>query len=147
MFIRDDFIEYASRWIGAWYKWSGDGPSGFDCSGFVIECLKAFGKFPRKQDATADQLKERFKGNKIDLESYAQNTHPGCLVFWLNPEGKAYHVEICLNEWQSIGASGGGSQTLTVEDAIRDNAFIKIRPIDSRQPSGSFLFLDPFMGV
>jgi cell wall-associated NlpC family hydrolase len=140
MSIRDDFCAYAKVWLRTWYKWGGDDPSGFDCSGFVIECLKAWGKFPRKADMTADGLKYRFRNQQI------QTPVPGCLVFWLNPQGIAYHVEIAINSWQSIGASGGGSSTLTIEDAIRDNAFIKIRPIDSRQPSGRFLYLDPFMG-
>jgi len=43
-----------------------------------------------------------------------------------------------------IEAGGGGSKTITKADAIRDNAFIKIRPIYSRK----FLwgFVDPFLG-
>lgn len=140
---REDFVSYALIWLGSWYKWGGDDPSGFDCSGFVIECLKAWGKFPRKQDTTANLLKARF----MDRIAHAPDILPGTLVFWLSPQGRAYHVEICINDWQSIGASGGGSNTKTMSDAIRDNAFIKIRPIASRQPSGSFVYCDPFMGV
>jgi murein DD-endopeptidase len=138
---RKEFIRYAEAWIGSWYKWGGDDPSGFDCSGFVIECLKAWGKFPRKQDTTANGLLQKFTAFQIITP------YPASLVFWCDPTSKAYHVEICVTNWQSIGASGGGSKTLTIEDAIRDNAFIKIRPIYTRPASGEIIILDPFMGV
>ena len=105
----------------------------------MIECLKAWGKFPRKLDATADGLRDRFKNQRVSTPQC------GALVFWLNPEGKAVHVEICINSWQSIGASGGGSNTKTMSDAIRDNAFIKIRPIQSGLRS--LAYVDPFKGV
>ncbi|GAG51579.1 unnamed protein product, partial [marine sediment metagenome] len=52
------------------------------------------------------------------------------------------HVEIMLNQWQCIGASGGGSKTLTEQDAIRDNAFIKVRFAASRR--GIHGYIDPF---
>lgn len=136
---REEFVWYAKQWLGTWYKWAGDDPHGFDCSGYTIECLKAFGKFPRKEDATANDLKIRFKNQEV------QGPAAGVLVFWCKPGGQAFHIEIAINEWQSIGASGGGSQTLTTEDAIRDNAFIKIRPIFSR--AGLMFFADPFKGV
>jgi hypothetical protein len=42
----------------------------------------------------------------------------------------------------SLGASGGGSRTVTVSDAIRSNAFIKLRPFRSRD--GVAGFVDPF---
>jgi len=139
MSLRSDFIQYAECWIGRWYKWGGDDPSGFDCSGYAIECLKAFDKFPRKQDTTADGLKAMFRSKEVHIPT------TGCLVFWLDRNRKAYHVEIALNSWQSLGASGGGSKTKTVDDAILQNAFIKIRPISSRQPSGSWMFVDPWL--
>ena len=137
--VRLEFIAYLSAWIGSFYKWGGDDPSGFDCSGHVIEGLKAFDKFPRKQDTTANGLKVMFRPKEVPVP------YAGCLVFWLDRQGRAYHIETALNQWQSIGASGGGSQTKTVQDAILHNAFIKIRPIYSRQPSGSWLFVDPWL--
>ena len=42
----------------------------------------------------------------------------------------------------NIGASGGGSKTITVQDAIRHNAFIKPRPWRSRKYVKGFV--DPF---
>jgi len=133
---REEFVEYAEAWYGKWYKWGGDDPSGFDCSGLAIECLKAFDKFPRGEDTTANGLLVRF------AHLVVSDPKPGCLVFWVNPDGYAFHVEICKNSWQSIGASGGGSNTRTESDAIRDNAFIKLRPFKSR--IGTKIFCDPF---
>jgi hypothetical protein len=45
----------------------------------------------------------------------------------------------------SIGASGGGAKTLTERDAIRDNAFVKVRPINGPGARTGFLgYKDPF---
>jgi len=44
-----------------------------------------------------------------------------------------------------IGATGGGSATLTEEDAERQNAFCKMRPLGYRK--GTPVIIDPFKGV
>ena len=41
-----------------------------------------------------------------------------------------------------IGACGGGSDTKTTKDAIRDNAFVKMRPIG--YDGDSYKVCDPF---
>lgn len=133
---RDFAIAYAKNWLGSWYKWGGDDPSGMDCSGFMIEILKAVGLFPRKRDATAAGLYTMFKHHAV------KHPYRGCLVFWHNSNGKIIHVEMLVNTELAIGASGGGSSTTTVEAAIKHNAFIKIRPYTSR--SGVAGFVDPF---
>lgn len=132
-------IGYAKKFIGTFYSWGGNDPSGFDCSGFVCEVLSAVGLIPRRADYTAATLADIFK-DKIVTEPCE-----GCLVFYATPEDttRIVHVEICLNDTLSIGASGGGSKTITKEDAIRDNAFIKIRPFKSR--SNIWGYIDPFM--
>ena len=112
-------IAYAWTFIGKWYKWAGDDPSGFDCSGFIVEVLKSIGKVQRNADHTAKQL--------FDMFPKVQNPSRGCLVFWHDGNKNICHVELMITDKLSIGASGGGSKTLTEQDAIRDNAFIKIR--------------------
>ena len=51
-------------------------------------------------------------------------------------------MEYCLNEDLSIGASGGGKNIKTEQDAVRKNAYIMIRPM--RRRSGIYGFVDPF---
>ena len=50
------FIKTALSNLGTHDIWGGDDPSGFDCSGFVIECLKAVGLLSEQEDYTADGL-------------------------------------------------------------------------------------------
>ena len=117
------------------YLWGGDDPSGFDCSGFVIEILKSVGILPRTGDWTADGLYKMFK----HLPSEPQQ---GCLVFW-GTERRKTHVEYCYTKDITIGASGGGSKTITMQDAIKQNAYIKFRPINSRNKK--IWVVDPFL--
>lgn len=129
--------QIAMAYLGKPYIWGGDDPMrGFDCSGFVIEILKSVGKLPRRGDWTADMLYNRLP--KIERK----DVRNGCLIFWEGNSGKMIHVEFMINSTLAIGASGGGSKTKTIEDAIQQNAFIKVRPIDSRP--GPKWFCDPF---
>jgi hypothetical protein len=130
----------AWNFLGKPYIWGGDDPmKGFDCSGFVIEILKSIGILPMNGDWTAQGLRKMF------LEQTTPVPKLGRLVFWHGriETTKAVHVEFCLNEELSIGASGGNSEVKTEKDAILRNAFIKIRPIRTRP----YLlgFVDPFI--
>lgn len=115
------------------YTWGGDDSiAGFDCSGLVIELLKSVGRLPRKFDCRAKDLWVLFPKVKTP--------RAGCLVFYGTEE--ISHVEFCINRWLAIGASGGGSYVKTREDAIKYNAFIKLRPIKrDRRIIG---YCDPF---
>jgi len=132
--LRGAMLQYAIQFLGKFYKWGGDDPSGFDCSGFVIELIKAVGALPRRADYTADGLMNLMIGCKVN------NPSLGCLVFYVNDNGRAYHVEFCATELLSIGASGGGSNTRTIQDAINQNAFIKVRPI--KRGGAKMVFVD-----
>lgn len=135
---RELALDYAWRYLGTFYSWGGDDPSGFDCSGFVVEILKAIGLLPRGGDWTAAGLFGLFQ-NKAVSEPQA-----GCLVFW-HSNDKIIHVEMCVDSERSLGASGGGRGTVTREDAIKHNAFIKMRPYKTRK--NVYGFVDPFKEV
>lgn len=124
---------YAWKMINKPYIWTGDDPlRGFDCSGLVIEILRAVNLLPEKGDWTADILSTFFPQVQIP--------YGGCLIFFHNSEMIRFiHVEYCIDDELSIGASGGGSKTLTIQDAINSNAFVKVRPIGT--PA---LITDPF---
>jgi len=136
---RDFFLEYAWRFIKTPYLWGGDDPmAGFDCSGFVIECLKAIGKLPYGGDWTAENLWELFQYKSV------AHPEPGALVFWRSPtSGRMTHIEIVVHPGISLGAGGGGAKTLTLADAIEQNAYIRCRPYNHRD-NRSVFFADPF---
>ena len=138
-YLRALAVDYAKHFIGTPYHWGGDDPmAGFDCSGFVVEVLQAVGKL-QARDYSAHDLYTLFKPNVVAL-GYA-----GCLAFWLNDAGRAVHVMLMVDNGHVIGAAGGGSGTITEEDAIRQNAFIKQRPLGYRK--GPRIIVDPFKGV
>ena len=133
-------IRYIERFLGQPipYKWGGDDPiEGFDCSGFILEILQAVGLISHGVDMTAGGLYLRYRENKVE------KAHTGCLLFWLNQNGRATHVEMAIDAYYTVGAAGGGSSTLTREDAVRQNAFIRMRPIEYRG-TASLVICDPF---
>ena len=130
--------EVAFAFLGKPYLWGGDDPlKGFDCSGFCIEVLKSVGILPRKGDWTAQMLWDKFKTCEVS------GPYEGCLVFWTNSAGnKVIHIEYAIDSKLCIGASGGGSRTIDKEAAIDQNAYVKVRPWNSRGNIKGFI--DPY---
>ena len=116
-------IHTALAYLGRPYIWGGDDPSGFDCSGLVVECLKSVGLLAENEDFTADGLLRLYEAQTI------KKAEAGCLLFRLNERGRATHVAICLDSQFQISAGGGSDTTLTPTDSWRHNAFVRIRPI------------------
>ncbi len=138
--MKDVALKIAWNMWGKPYLWGGDDPiQGFDCSGMVIEILKSVGLLPRKGDWTADHLYRHFQ----HLERSEAGS--GYLVFW-GSSRRMTHVEFGIGSDISLGASGGGHKTTSVGEAIRQNAYVKARPIYTR---GSLpkAFVDPFSEV
>ena len=125
-------VAVAWSFHGTPYIWGGDDPTGFDCSGLVIEILQSVGKLPRVGDWTANDLWLKYRDTQTNHQS------PGCLAFWFR-DGRATHVEFCIDPVHAIDASGGGSATLTPCDAATQNAFVKVRPV---RPGA--IICDPF---
>lgn len=132
-------IDIAMRHLGKPYIWGGDDSiEGFDCSGFIVELMTSLGIIPRGRDYTADGLWGLFREYKVE------KPRGGVLVFWRSEARSIMsHVEMCITDDLTIGASGGGKFTRTVADAIAHNAFIKVRPIRI----GYHGFYDPFLSL
>lgn len=124
-------VDYAKRFIGRPYIWGGSHPSlGYDCSGFVQEILASVG-FDPKGDQTAQTLFDHFQS--IDKITPIAKPETAAILFFGNSTRKITHVSFAIDELHMIEAGGGGSKTLTVKDAVKDEAFIRIRPIFNRK--------------
>lgn len=119
-------IDYAMSFLSVPYKWGGESPlEGFDCSGFVQECLRAIGEDPRN-DQTAQALYFKFKAKeKTEVKK-------GDLLFFGNRRSAITHVAIALNSTLMIECGGGNSSTVSVSRAREQRAYVRIRPIANR---------------
>lgn len=117
------------------YRWGGDDPSGIDCSGLIIEGLKAIGVLKEKEDFTAESLYHHLlklkESNQFQIKEISQ-PQKGALIFFQNDDNRIYHCSIALNLYFQIGAMGGDATTISKEKALAQNAFVKIRPISNR---------------
>ena len=119
---RELALKIAWKFYGLSYIWGGDDPiKGVDCSGLVVEILKSVGVLSRKGDWNANSLYQLFNNKPSEPKA-------GCLVLWGNNK-RMTHIEFCIDGVHTMGASGGGSANMTREDAIRKNAYVKVRPI------------------
>jgi len=83
---RKKIIEFAEGYLGTPYKWAGESPKGFDCSGFTCYIMHQFGKtIPRSsgdqyKDATKIKIKEAQPGDLIFFDSGSGINHVGMVV-------------------------------------------------------------------
>lgn len=142
---RAEAVEYLKRWLFVPYRWGGDDPlAGIDCSGLVIEILKSVGLWGEKEDDVAGGILERFKANIV------YRPMAGVMVFWKKPDGSIPHVGMMIDDTFFIHAASGDSTTTDMESAVRQNAYVKMRELESyarlrRTLYGqSVVFADPF---
>lgn len=126
MMSKETFRAACLTYLHIPYIWGGDDPiRGMDCSGLVQELLAMVGLDP-KGDQTAQALFDHFKSRS------SQDQSVGSLVFYGASTSKITHVAMMLDATTIIEAGGGGSKTATEADAIRQNAFIRLRPFNRR---------------
>lgn len=125
--VISQMIEYAMCMVGTAYKWGGNSPmEGYDCSGGIQEVLASVGMDPHG-DQTSQSLYD-YLVKVCDHRSGA-----GAIVFYGKSVKEITHVALMINDSQIWEVAGGGSKTLTREDAIRDSAFARIRMIGNRK--------------
>lgn len=135
----DIALEVAKKLLNTPYRWGGNDPmEGIDCSGLMIEILASVGLFHRDKDTSAHGLSLIYPVTEI--------YQAGTLVFWdWNKDGRMDHVEMIVNVDEdgtilTIGASGGDDKTTSLNQAIKQNAYVKVRPIRE----GVAKAVDPF---
>jgi len=120
-------IDYAKSFVGTPYIWGGDDSiKGYDCSGVVQEILASAGQDP-PGDQTSQGLYDYYETNG----RYGMHgpEFAGALVFYGKNSKNITHVAFAIDQYRMIEAGGGGKHVKTVEDAIKYNAFIRMRLI------------------
>jgi cell wall-associated NlpC family hydrolase len=118
--------ESATTLVGTPYRYGGDTPAGFDCSGLIRYVYGRFGyDLPR---ATGDQIKV---GRRVDLEDFL----PGDLVFFKVGFWKSLHAGIYIGDGRFVHAPKSGSQ---VEVQRLDRGYYQDRYHTARRVIGGF---------
>lgn len=124
---KESLYWYAMQFVGLQYKWGGDDSIlGYDCSGFVQELLMAVG-----MDPPGDQTSQALY-NFFHVNGATEAWQFGALAFYGRGLDRITHVGFLINNQILIEAAGGDSRTRTEQDAARDNAQIRIRPVKYR---------------
>ncbi len=131
----DYLVIYAFSFVGTPYKFGGNSPldGGMDCSGFVQEILKAGGILPNHVDLSAQQIYDKLNGvQSSGLGPDLGDPKAGAVSFYGLDTSHIDHVGFLINEGFMLSAAGGDASTITAEDAMMSEAFIKLRPINYR---------------
>lgn len=84
--LRENVLTYAEKYVGTKYRYGGEDPKGFDCSGFTYYVMK---KFDISLDRTSRSQEN--DGKSIRLKE----VKPGDLVFFRrSPIGSVFHVAL-----------------------------------------------------
>ncbi|OPC82284.1 hypothetical protein B4N89_16280 [Embleya scabrispora] len=94
-------IAYAKAQLGKPYVWGGEGPSGFDCSGLVMQAWRRAGVKMAHFAAT-----QYFESTPVSYK----NLRPGDLVFWTETKSASdiHHVAMYLGGGKMIHAPRTG---------------------------------------
>ena len=110
------------------YRWGGDDPiSGTDCSGFVSEILRSVGAIGPKARETTHSLWQNFQDRVVNHS----HIEPGDILLFSSNDGVSgiNHTGIAIGNGAMIEAGGGDSSTTSDDQASKQNAFVRVRPI------------------
>jgi len=110
--VIDEVIARALSYLGTPYRWGGNGPSSFDCSGFVIYVLRPFGvTLPRR---SRDMASSGTHVNRSDVI-------PGDLLFFATAGGRTVsHVGLYIGGGQFIHSSSSRTGGVIISNLNSD---------------------------
>ncbi|MCL2572499.1 MAG: C40 family peptidase [Defluviitaleaceae bacterium] len=122
--VIDEIIARAINYLGTPYRWGGTGPSGFDCSGFVIYVLSPFGvNLPRRSRDMASSGAHVARSDVM----------PGDLLFFATAGGRTVsHVGMYIGGGQFIHSSSsrsGGVIISNLHSAYYTRTFVTARRV------------------
>jgi len=122
--IIDEVIARAMNRLGTPYRWGGNGPYSFDCSGFVIYVLRPFGvTLPRR---SRDMVSSGTHVDRADVR-------PGDLLFFATAGGRTVsHVGMYIGGGQLIHSSStrsGGVIISNFNSAYYVRTFVTARRV------------------
>jgi cell wall-associated NlpC family hydrolase len=125
----DILRQYALQFINTPYRFGGKNPmTGLDCSGLVSELLKAAGVMPEHADLNAQGIFDLYS-----QDGKWNDFRMGSLVFYGADSKNIDHVAVLVDDKTIMAANSGDHTTVDLETAERQNAFVKLRPIDWRK--------------
>lgn len=100
----DELISFAKKFVGTPYKWGGDSPLGFDCSGFV--------QYVFKNAAGVDLPRISYQQANYGPRVSVDQAKPGDLIAWdtSSRNDGADHIAIYLGNGYVIQAPKPGDQ-------------------------------------
>ena len=127
--MEDELIKYAKRFIGMPYIYRANGANGFDCASYVQEILKAFGLL---QNPWRDYWSQAIHDELFSTKKPTDHIKVASVLTFGAGFHDISHISIAINSIYHIECGGGDSTTLTIEDARKRGAMVRIRPIDNR---------------
>lgn len=122
--LGSQIVAYAKKFLGTPYRYGGNGPNSFDCSGFTSYVYKAFGYTLSR--TAASQLSN---GVSVSLSEM----QPGDIICWkaYGSSKAATHVGIYIGNNQYIHASTTGSTVRIneIDYAARSRYIVGVRRI------------------
>ena len=122
------FLDACLIHLGKPYRWGGNGPDHFDCSGYVGYVWRQLGI--RSGDYTADAMFDNFRlGNWPATKVAPADVQIGDVIFYGNST-YAGHVVFGISPGHVLGATGGGVATTTDAKAREQGAAVRFDPAE-----------------
>ena len=117
-----DIVDIALKYFGIPYQWGGNKPEeGFDCSGFVLECMRSIGLYPEGNDISAQGIHDYLVKKNLMTPTSSR----GRFLFFGRDIHSITHIAIGIDNRLMIEAGGEG-RTST------NHGYVRIRPIMTR---------------